>query len=164
MTRASNPTAAIRFVMQLRGMKLLAALSRLYSLAESGNPCAPGSCQSEPTLEARTDRNVKLSASSYFEEARTLSRSLLLKNTGEHRPLARRLHMDASVRTGAGKVESRGTTQSTFMPSTMNAVRIHGRGGPEFLKYYEDGPIPQLVPDDALARVHATGISGAELL
>ena len=72
LTRVSNPTAAIRFVMQLRGMKLLAALSRLYSLAESGHRCAAGSCQSEPTLEARTDGNVKLSASSYFEAARTL--------------------------------------------------------------------------------------------
>jgi hypothetical protein len=28
------------------------------------------------------------------------------------------------------------------MPSTMKAVRIHGRGGPEFLKY-EDAPIPR---------------------
>ncbi len=83
MTRASNPTVAIRFVMQLRGMKFLAALSRLYSLAESGNRCAAGSCQSEPTLEARTDRNVKLSASSYFEEAQTLPRSVLLKNIGD---------------------------------------------------------------------------------
>ena len=69
--------------MQLRGRKLLAALSRLYSLAESGNRCAAGSCQSEPTLEARTDRNVKLLASSYFEEARALSSSLLLNNIGD---------------------------------------------------------------------------------
>jgi len=38
------------------------------------------------------------------------------------------------------------------MPSTMNGVRIHGRGGPEFLKH-EDAPIPQLVPGDALLRV-----------
>ncbi len=93
MTRASNRTAAIRFVMELRGMKLLAALSHLYSLAESGNRCAAGSCQSEPTLEARTDRNVKLSALSYFEEARTLPRSVLLKNigdTGRGTPLAHR--------------------------------------------------------------------------
>ena len=69
--------------MQLRGMKLLAALSRLYSLAESGNRCAAGSCHCEPTLEARTDRNVKLSASSHFEGAQTLSRSVLLKNIGD---------------------------------------------------------------------------------
>jgi hypothetical protein len=67
--------------MQLRGMKLLAALSRLYCLAESGNQCAAGACQSEPALEARTDRNVKLSASSYFEEARTL----LGRASKEHR-------------------------------------------------------------------------------
>ena len=77
--------------------------------------------------------------------------------------MARRLQLDVSVQTGAGRVESRGTTQSTFMPSTMNAVRIHGRGGPESLKY-EDAPIPQLVPGDALVRVHATGTSGPELL
>jgi len=44
----------------------------------------------------------------------------------------------------------------------MNVVRIHGRGGPEFLKY-EDAPISQLVPGDALVRVHATGITPAEL-
>ena len=66
--------------------------------------------------------------------------------------MASRLHMDGSVQTGTSKVESRGTTQSTFMPSTMNAVRVHGRGGPEFLKY-EDASIPQLVPGDALVRV-----------
>jgi hypothetical protein len=67
-------------------------MSRLYSLAESGNRCAAGSCHCEPTLEARTDRNVKLSASSYFEEARTLSRPVLLKDIGDKArgtPLAR---------------------------------------------------------------------------
>ena len=80
LTRASNPTGAIRFVMQLRGMKLLAALSRRYSLAESGNRCAAGSRQSEPTLEARTDRNVKLSASSTHQEPSIDSKSMLLKD------------------------------------------------------------------------------------
>jgi hypothetical protein len=69
LTGVSNPTVAIRFVTRLRGMKLLAALSRLYSISRIRR-CAAGSGQSEPTLEARTDRNVKLSASSYFEEAR----------------------------------------------------------------------------------------------
>jgi hypothetical protein len=64
-------------------MKLLAALPRLYSLAESGNRYDAGSCQSKPTLEARTDRTVKLSASSYFEEAQTFSRPVLLKNIGD---------------------------------------------------------------------------------
>jgi len=44
----------------------------------------------------------------------------------------------------------------------MNAVRIYGRGGPEFLKY-EDAPIPQLAPGGALLGVHATGITPAEL-
>ncbi len=66
------------------------------------------------------------------------------------------------MQTGANKAESRGTTQSTFLPSTMNAVRIHGRGGPEFLKY-EDAPIPRLAPGDVLVRVHATGITPTEL-
>src|SRR6266702_1377121 len=69
--------------------------------------------------------------------------------------------MDVSVQTGASKVESRGITQSTFMPSTMNVVRIHGRGGPEFLKY-EDAPISQLFPGDSLVRVHPTGITPAQ--
>jgi hypothetical protein len=64
--------AAIQFVMHLRGMTLLAAFSLLCSLTESGNRCAARSCQSDLTLEARTDRSVKLSASSYFEEKRTL--------------------------------------------------------------------------------------------
>jgi NADPH:quinone reductase-like Zn-dependent oxidoreductase len=66
------------------------------------------------------------------------------------------------MQTGANRVESRGTTQSTLMTSTMKAVRIHTRGGPEFLKY-EDAPIPQLVPGDVLVRVYATGITPAEL-
>jgi hypothetical protein len=52
LTQASNPAAAIRFVMQLRAMKLLAALSRVCSLEESSNRCAAGSSLSEPTLEA----------------------------------------------------------------------------------------------------------------
>jgi len=44
----------------------------------------------------------------------------------------------------------------------MKAVRIHRRGGPELLKY-EDAPIPQLSPGDALVRVYATGITPTEL-
>jgi NADPH:quinone reductase-like Zn-dependent oxidoreductase len=43
----------------------------------------------------------------------------------------------------------------------MKAVRIHRRGGPETL-VYEDAPIPELQPGDALVRVHAAGISPAE--
>ena len=42
------------------------------------------------------------------------------------------------------------------MLSTMNAVRIHGRGGLEFLKS-ADAPIPQLAAGDVLVRVHRTG-------
>ena len=33
------------------------------------------------------------------------------------------------MQTGTNEVESAGTAQSTFMPSTMNAVRIHSWGG-----------------------------------
>ena len=58
-------------------------VTRLHSLAESRNQRAAGSCQSEPTLEAHTDGNVKFSASRSFEEARTPSRSLVLKNIGD---------------------------------------------------------------------------------
>jgi len=78
--------------------------------------------------------------------------------------VARRLHtkVSMSMQSGATKVESRSTKQSIFMPSTRNAARIQGRGGPEFLKY-EDAPIPQLVPGDALVGVHARGITPAEL-
>ena len=76
--------------------------------------------------------------------------------------MARRLYLDVSVQTGASRVESRGIPQSTFMPSTMNAVRIHGRAGLEFLKY-EDAPIPQLVADDMIVHVHAPGFTPAEL-
>ncbi len=45
--------------------------------------------------------------------------------------------------------------------STMKAIRIHHRGGPEAL-VYEDAPIPSLQPGDALVRVHAAAISPAE--
>lgn len=47
-------------------------------------------------------------------------------------------------------------------PARMKAIRIHGRGGPERL-VYEDAPGPRLGPEDALVRVHATGITPAEL-
>ena len=45
--------------------------------------------------------------------------------------------------------------------NTMQAIRIHRRGGPEAL-VYEAVPIPALQPGDALVRVHAAGISPAE--
>jgi NADPH:quinone reductase-like Zn-dependent oxidoreductase len=44
----------------------------------------------------------------------------------------------------------------------MKAVRLHKEGGPEQL-VYEDAPKPQLGAGDALIRVHATGITPAEL-
>src|ERR1041384_1300255 len=44
----------------------------------------------------------------------------------------------------------------------MKAVRLHKEGGTEQL-VYEDAPKPQLGAGDALIRVHATGISPAEL-
>jgi len=44
----------------------------------------------------------------------------------------------------------------------MKAIRLHKEGGPEQL-VYEDAPKPQLGAGDALIRVHATGITPAEL-
>ena len=44
----------------------------------------------------------------------------------------------------------------------MKAIRLHRRGGPEQL-VYEDAPRPELGLGDALIRVHATGITPAEL-
>ena len=44
----------------------------------------------------------------------------------------------------------------------MKAVRLHREGGPEQL-VYEDAPEPELGAGDALIRVHATGITPAEL-
>jgi len=44
----------------------------------------------------------------------------------------------------------------------MKAIRLHSQGGPEQL-VYEDAPKPELGAGDALIRVHATGITPAEL-
>jgi NADPH:quinone reductase-like Zn-dependent oxidoreductase len=44
----------------------------------------------------------------------------------------------------------------------MKAVRLHRQGGPEQL-VYEDAPEPDLGAEDALIRVHATGITPTEL-
>jgi NADPH:quinone reductase-like Zn-dependent oxidoreductase len=44
----------------------------------------------------------------------------------------------------------------------VKAVRTHGRGGPEQL-FFEDAPLPELRRGDVLLRVHATGITPAEL-
>jgi NADPH:quinone reductase-like Zn-dependent oxidoreductase len=44
----------------------------------------------------------------------------------------------------------------------MKASRLHGSGGPEQISY-ENALMPELRPGDALIRVHATGITPAEL-
>jgi NADPH:quinone reductase-like Zn-dependent oxidoreductase len=44
----------------------------------------------------------------------------------------------------------------------MQAVRTHGRGGPEQL-FYENAPVPEPGESDVLVRVGATGITPAEL-
>src|SRR5215510_927045 len=44
----------------------------------------------------------------------------------------------------------------------LKAIRLHAPGGPEQL-VYEDAPKPELISGDALIRVHATGITPAEL-
>jgi NADPH:quinone reductase-like Zn-dependent oxidoreductase len=47
-------------------------------------------------------------------------------------------------------------------PTQMQAVRAHVRGGPEVLEY-EPAPVPQPAADEVLVRVHAAGITFAEL-
>jgi len=42
--------------------------------------------------------------------------------------------------------------------NTMKAIRLHGFGGPEVLRY-EDVPIPQLKPGEVLVRVNSVGIN-----
>ena len=42
--------------------------------------------------------------------------------------------------------------------ATMKAVRMHGYGGPEVLKY-EDAPRPEPVEGEALVKVHAAGVN-----
>src|SRR5215831_901539 len=44
----------------------------------------------------------------------------------------------------------------------MKAARLHDRRGPAGV-FFEDAPIPAPRPGDALVRVHATGITPAEL-
>ncbi len=44
----------------------------------------------------------------------------------------------------------------------MKAIRIHGRGGPEYL-VYEDAPQPHPGPGEVLVRVSATGVIVNEL-
>jgi len=42
--------------------------------------------------------------------------------------------------------------------STMKAIRLHGFGGPEVLRY-EEVSIPELKPGEVLVRVHSVGIN-----
>lgn len=42
--------------------------------------------------------------------------------------------------------------------ATMKAVRLHGYGGPEVLRY-EDAPVPAVGPDEVLIRVHASSVN-----
>jgi len=44
----------------------------------------------------------------------------------------------------------------------MKAIRLHSRSGPEGL-VYEEAPLPEIGPDDALVRVHAAGLTPTEL-
>src|SRR5437868_5524537 len=42
--------------------------------------------------------------------------------------------------------------------ATMKAVRIHGYGNSSVLSY-EDAPIPEILPDEVLIRVYASGVN-----
>ncbi|HYT88124.1 MAG TPA: hypothetical protein VEL76_05345 [Gemmataceae bacterium] len=44
----------------------------------------------------------------------------------------------------------------------MNAIRIHGRDGPEGL-VYEDAPMPRPGAGEVLVRVHAAAVTPTEL-
>src|ERR1700753_982093 len=48
------------------------------------------------------------------------------------------------------------------MPDTMTALRAHARGGPEQL-VFEQAPVPEPGPGEALITVHAAAITFAEL-
>lgn len=41
---------------------------------------------------------------------------------------------------------------------TMRAIRLHEHGGPDVLRY-EQVPLPQPGPGEALVRVHAVGVN-----
>jgi NADPH:quinone reductase-like Zn-dependent oxidoreductase len=55
-----------------------------------------------------------------------------------------------------------GSSHEMPVPQVMKAIRAQARGGPEQL-VYDYAPVPKLSPDDVLVRVHATGITPAEL-
>jgi NADPH:quinone reductase-like Zn-dependent oxidoreductase len=42
--------------------------------------------------------------------------------------------------------------------ATMKAIRMHGYGGADVLNY-EDAPIPEILPDEILIKVHAAGVN-----
>ena len=46
----------------------------------------------------------------------------------------------------------------TTLPKTMKAVRIHGYGGPDMLRY-EDAPCPRPAAGEIVVRVHAAGVN-----
>jgi NADPH:quinone reductase-like Zn-dependent oxidoreductase len=48
------------------------------------------------------------------------------------------------------------------IPTTMKAVRFHEHGGPEVLRY-EDAPVPQIGPNEALVRVRACAMNHLDL-
>jgi NADPH:quinone reductase-like Zn-dependent oxidoreductase len=48
------------------------------------------------------------------------------------------------------------------LPGTMKAVRFHEHGGPEVLRY-EDAPVPEVGPNDALVRVRACALNHLDI-
>jgi NADPH:quinone reductase-like Zn-dependent oxidoreductase len=66
------------------------------------------------------------------------------------------------VATSKRQPETSGDASPFAAPATMKAIRTHARGGPAQL-VYEEAPVPKLGAGDALVRVHATGITPAEL-
>lgn len=46
----------------------------------------------------------------------------------------------------------------TATKTTMKAIRVHGFGGPDVLRY-EDAPMPRLQPGEVLVRVNAVGVN-----
>jgi NADPH:quinone reductase-like Zn-dependent oxidoreductase len=44
------------------------------------------------------------------------------------------------------------------LPATMKAIRIHGNGGSSVL-LYEDAPVPSILPDEVLIKVHSAGVN-----
>src|SRR6516164_5340283 len=83
---------------------------------------------------------------------RASNAAVTYKHLRPSKPVRRRGHSVGNTQYGRTVIEG----------ATMKAVRLHREGGPEQL-VYEDAPKPQLGAGDALIRVHATGITPAEL-